>query len=191
MNSLPEQAHHFMENLMSAKFIRKTKWFWPWQDDREETWLEGLSRQGLHLKRARGFGRYEFIAGPPQEYIYRLDFQDTLKAKDRPAYLKLFSDAGWEHLGVMGGWQYFRRQRQPGEENEIFTDPDTKIQKYNRYLTYLGLAFPSYLVVFVALWSTWPEWIMWLNIAVILLCAALALVVSLKIQARIKQLKSL
>ncbi len=37
---------------MNQSIVRISKWFWPWQDDKEEAWLEELSRQGLHLKRA-------------------------------------------------------------------------------------------------------------------------------------------
>jgi hypothetical protein len=80
---------------------------------------------------------------------------------------------------------------QPGEEREIFTDAETKIQKYNRFLTWFGLSFPSYLIVFVALWSSYPEWLMWLNVGVILVFAILWGVIELKVSQRIKQLKML
>lgn len=176
---------------MEQKTIHKTKWFWPWQDGKEEAWLEQMSRQGLHLKRADLFAQYGFTPGQPQDYTYRLDFQDQLKQKSKEEYLRLFTDAGWEHLGQMGGWQYFRKLTQPGEEDELFTDAETKIQKYNRFLAWFGLSYPSYLVVFVALWGSWPEWMMWLNVAIILIFAVLWIIVSLKVSQRLKELKSL
>ena len=136
---------------MKTAIIRRTKWFWPWQDEQEETWLEEMSQQGLHLKRTDLFAQYEFIQGQPQNYAYRLDFQDSMKSKNKEEYLRLFTDAGWEYLGQLGGWQYFRKLTQSGEEREIFTDAETKIHKYNRFLAWFGLVFPSYLIVFVAL----------------------------------------
>lgn len=176
---------------MNNQIIRKTKWFWPWQDQEEEAWLEKMSHEGFHLKQPRSLGRYQFIPGRPSDYVYRLDFQDSLKNKSKDDYLQLFTETGWEYLGEMGGWQYFRKSSQTSEGSEIFTDPDTKIAKYNRYLTYLGFIFPSYLVIFVAFWGTWPDWMMWLNIAIILIASAFSIVTSVKITRRIKALKAL
>jgi len=34
---------------MKENLIRKTKWFLPWQDHKEEVWLEEMSKQGLHF----------------------------------------------------------------------------------------------------------------------------------------------
>jgi predicted phosphoadenosine phosphosulfate sulfurtransferase len=90
---------------MNQTNIRKAKWFWPWQDEQEEAWLEQMSRQGLHLKQAHIAAFYDFVQGSSQNYTYRLDFQDSLKPKNKDEYLRLFTDAGWEHLGQMGGWQ--------------------------------------------------------------------------------------
>ena len=179
---------------MSQTIIRKTKWFWPWQEDQEEAWLEQMSLQGLHLKKAHILAQYDFHMGQPHSYVYRMDFRDKLKSKNKDEYLSLFNEMGWEYLGEMSGWQYFRRLAQPGDVTEIFTDPDTKIQKYNRYLAYMGLVFSSYvvyLVVFTSFWGTWPDWIMWLNIAIIILGSMFSIVTMLNIMERIKQLKGL
>jgi hypothetical protein len=108
------------------------KWFWAWQDEREETWLESLSReQGLHLASIAPFGVYTFNVGPPRAMIYRLDYQ-YLKGQDEPAYLQLFEDAGWEHVGQMSNWHYFRRPEVPGQPREIHTDRESKAAKYRR-----------------------------------------------------------
>ncbi len=175
---------------MKTNLIRKTKWFWPWQDAQEEAWLEEMSHQGLHLKKAHLFAQYDFAQGAPQNYLYRLDFQDSLKPKNKDEYLRLFTDDGWEHLGQLGGWQYFRKPVSAGGEREIFTDNESKIQKYNRFISWFGLAYPSYLVVFVALWGE-PEWFMWLNVGIILIFSALWILIGLKVSQRIKELKSI
>ncbi len=176
---------------MKQTFIQKTKWFWPWQDNQEETWLGQMAQQGLHLKQAHSMAKYDFIKGDPQHFVYRLDFQDALKRKNTDEYLRIFADAGWEHLGAKRGWQYFRKAVKSGEEPEIFTDTESKIQKYNRYLTYLGMTYPAFLVLFVAVMKGWPRWLLWLNAALLLLFTIYVIVFSVKISQRIKQLRML
>lgn len=126
--------------------IRKTKWFWAWQDEKEEAWLKELSLQGWHLTSAQPFGHYIFTGGEPKNYVYRLDFQASSKL-DLGSYLKLFDDTGWEYIGDMMGWKYFRKLAQPGENPEIFTDNQSKIQKYQRLLGYLVIFFPIWFIV--------------------------------------------
>ena len=64
-------------------------------------------------------------------------------------YLQLFVDAGWEHLGTMGGWQYFRKETAEGERPEIYTDKDSKIYKYQRVLLFLAIFLPIYVVMLI------------------------------------------
>lgn len=89
------------------------KWFWAWEDEKEENWLREMSKQGYHLKEPLFIGSYLFESGEPQEYIYRLDFMSTPR-KEQETYLQLFQDAGWEHVGSLGGWQYFRTRAEAG-----------------------------------------------------------------------------
>jgi len=105
--------------------------------------------------------------------------------------LRLFADAGWDHLGAMSGWQYFRKKVQAGEISEIYTEADSKIQKYSRYLAYLGVTYPAVLAVLLIFRNSWPVWLTWLYVAVMLVLAVLAIAASVKIAQRIKQLKLL
>jgi len=44
----------------------------------------------------------------------------------------------------MAGWQYFRQLAHSGEDLEIYTDAESKIEKYQRLLAFLGiLAVPQ------------------------------------------------
>jgi len=55
---------------------RILKWFWAWQDEQEDAWLESLSReQGLHLAAVAPFGIYTFNVGSPRAMIFRLDYR--------------------------------------------------------------------------------------------------------------------
>lgn len=72
--------------------------------------------------------------------IYRLDYQ-YLKGQDEPSYLELFADAGWEHVGQMANWHYFRRPEVAGLAREIFTDPESKAAKYRRLTPFVLIVF--------------------------------------------------
>lgn len=170
--------------MQTKKFY---KWFWPWQDEQEETWLGEMARQGWHLVTPGLFGQYTFTAGEKREVIYRLDFVSDYK-KDE-SYLQLFQDAGWEHVGVLGGWQYFRKEVKPGETPEIFTDHDSKIAKYQRLLIYLVIFLPLFTSVLVTTRDPNPSPI---RIGINLLMSILILVyiyVVVGILWRINQLK--
>jgi hypothetical protein len=132
---------------MNETLVKKIKWFWAWQDVKEEAWLEEMARQGLHLKSPGAFGHYIFVQGEPRRMAYRFDFVTSPK-KDE-AYFQLFRDAGWEHVGELGGWQYWRKPVEAGQSPEIFTDVHSKVQKYERLAAFLLIFIPIFVVNFI------------------------------------------
>lgn len=174
------------EKMTEGKTIRKYKWFWAWQDEKEEAWLREMSQKGLHLSSLGFPGFYFFTAGEPANYVYRLDF--VTASKDYQNYLQLFKDAGWEHLGHMGGWQYFRTLAGEGELPEIYSDPDSKIQKYHRILAYLTIFLPI-IIIFLTRDNVPPYYpVIRLVYAVFFIVYAFAMV---KLFVRIRELKHL
>ncbi len=131
------------------QLVQKHRWFWAWEDEKEEAWLREMAKSGLHLAKPSPFGLYSFITGQPHDFAYRLDFQPASKNKDRDSYFQIFKDAGWEHVGEMSGWQYFRKEVKDGEVPEIFTDNESKILKYQRLLGYLVIFMPIWIVILV------------------------------------------
>ena len=131
---------------MTNELVTKLKWFWAWQDEKEEAWLAEMARQGLHLNTVPFPGSYQFKSGEPADYVYRLDYQ-SLKTKDKESYLQLFKDAGWEQVGEMGGWMYFRYEAAKGAAPEIYSDRESKIGKYQRVLSYLAIFLPLMVVM--------------------------------------------
>ena len=125
--------------------ITKYKLFWAWQDEKEEAWLHEMSRQGLHLQALPFPCIYQFETGAPRDLVYRMDY--IVDRKDYGNYLQLFKDAGWEHLGEMGGWQYFRTETGTGTVPEIYTDPESKVQKYRRLMAILVVFLPLFIVM--------------------------------------------
>lgn len=124
--------------------VTKFKLFWAWQDEKEEAWLREMSRQGLHLQALPFPCSYRFEAGTPRDLVYRMDY--IVDRTSYENYLQLFKDAGWEHLGEMGGWQYFRTEAGEGVVPEIYTDPDSKAQKYQRLMMILVVLLPIFIV---------------------------------------------
>ena len=129
---------------MSQSPVRKYKFFFTWEDDREEQWLQQMARQGLHLVHANMLGFYRFRQGNPAEVSYRLDYVQKVDG----SYRQLFEDAGWEHVISMSGWHYWRKQATAAPAAEIFTDAASKAAKYRRIL---GFALMCCIPLFVSL----------------------------------------
>ena len=141
--------------------IRKIKWFFPSQDEQEEAWLSSMSQRGWHLASVGLPCTYRFRAGEPRDYVYRLDYQ-TFPKKDKQEYQQLFRDAGWEYIGEMSAWQYFRKEVKEEESLEIFTDVESKIAKYKRILAFLWFFWIVLIVVFpvrgISMDNPYPWW---------------------------------
>jgi hypothetical protein len=146
---------------MNPTTNKRTRWFWPWQDEKEEGWLEKMSQEGWHLKSVGLPCVYLFSKGEPCHYTYRLDYMPADKAK-WDEYRQIFVDAGWEYTGEMSNWRYWRKQVTAGETAEIFTDTESKIRKYRRMLGYMGfflvlLVFLGTRIFFRPIWENWDD----------------------------------
>jgi hypothetical protein len=176
---------------MGKAIVTKFKWFWAWQDEAEEAWLEKMSQKGYHLISIGPPCFYKFTVGESRNYTYRLDYQNFYK-KDKQEYLQLFQDAGWEHIGEMSAWQYFRKEAKAGEVNEIFTDVESKAAKYKRVLVYVAFFYIIMMVVLVGQISRdspYPWWGIIHGIRIFLLVILLFFSYAIiRLAIRIKQL---
>ena len=103
-----------------------------WNDEKEGRWLAEQERSGWHLTAVRCFG-YTFERAAPADVAYRLDFGPS-RFHDKSEYFGLFHDAGWEHVGCRGLWQYFRKAVVNGQIPEIYTDAQSRIANYRRLI---------------------------------------------------------
>jgi hypothetical protein len=146
---------------MAENTIRKIKWFFPWEDEQEEAWLTSMSQKGWHLSSVRLPCTYRFRAGEPRDYVYRLDYQ-TFPNKDKQEYQQLFRDAGWDYIGEMSAWQYFRKEVKEEEPLEILTDVESKTAKYTRILAFLWFFWVVLIVIFpvkgISIDNPYPWW---------------------------------
>lgn len=141
---------------MNALTLKRTKWFWPWQDEKEETWLEDMSESGWHLKSVQLPCVYTFEKGEVNRSVYRLDYMMVNK-NQQDEYLQIFRDAGWEYVGEMSNWRYWRKKVVNDEQSEIFTDNESKIMKYQRLLGVMAF-FLFFLVFFGTRMLTSQPW---------------------------------
>ncbi|UCC16473.1 MAG: DUF2812 domain-containing protein [Dehalococcoidales bacterium] len=170
--------------------VVRFKWFWVWQDNTEERWLEEMSRQGYHLTSVSLPCIYTFIKSESANYSYRLDYR-RFSNKEKQHYLQIFIDAGWEYLGEMSLWQYFRKQEKTGEVNEIFTDNESKIAKYHRILAYLGFFWIVLLAILIGRITSTPVLPWWGNVHVFILVVLTLMTYAIgKIWLRIRQLRT-
>ena len=170
--------------------VTRFKWFWVWQDNAEERWLEEMSRKGYHLSSVNIPCIYTFTISEPVNYSYRLDYRRFSKS-EKQDYLQIFKDAGWEYLGEISLWQYFRKQQKAGEISEIFTDNSSKIAKYRRILAYLGLLwFVLVFIVFQRITVLPPSLPWWGNVHIFIAIVAVVMTYAIiRIGLRIRQLR--
>lgn len=175
---------------MDKMTVRKHKWFFSWQDEERETWLGEMSRQGLHLKETAPFGGFLFTQGPAREYSYRLDYNRNKLPED---YIQLIRDGGWEYLGKRAGWHYWRKEVTDGQTPELFTDPDSKIQKYKRVIAGYITSAPALYIVGLAMFNRYPGrhplWFVILFISLFMAWIVFAAVNAVMIWKRINGLK--
>lgn len=140
--------------------MRKTIWkyFWIWDFEKEEQWINEMGEKGLHLVKV-DFCRYTFEEGEPGIYEYLMelmeDSPDSCRGKE---YAEIYEEAGLKQVGTFDKWVYWRKEK--GEDGFIlFSDLDSRIVHLARIVkvTYSAVA----LVIFAGI----------LNLFVYILCS--------------------
>lgn len=109
--------------MSECKVVRK--WFWVWDFEKEEQWLNMMAESGWVLNKV-GFCRFEFIPCKPGEYAVRLEMRE-----EDPAYISFMSEMDTEYVGRVAQWLYFRRKTADGPF-ELFSDLDSRMAHLNR-----------------------------------------------------------
>ncbi len=116
-------------NEDNRRFKTVSRIFFAWQAEKEENWLNEMSKKGWHLDNT-GFITYTFRKGESEDIIYRLDFK-IIRNENIDDYITLFEDAGWEYISKMGPWYYFRTEAKKDKNQELYSDNTSKIRMYN------------------------------------------------------------
>lgn len=110
------------------------RWYWVWDFEKEEQWLNQMAEQGWVLDEV-GFCRYTFRKCESGEYTVRMEMHPY-----EPEYIDFMEETGAELIGRIFQWIYLRKKTEDGEFN-IFSDTDSRIahlQKIARVLTIIG-----------------------------------------------------
>ena len=103
------------------------KWFWAWEFDKEEQWLNDMAVQGKALVSAR-YATYEFEDSAPGEYAVRLEMlKDAPDSAEGKAYIDFVESTGAEYVGKVMKWVYFRKKAADGPF-ELHGDNATRIK---------------------------------------------------------------
>ena len=103
------------------------KWFWAWEFDKEETWLNDMAAKGKALISAR-YATYEFEDCAPGEYAVRLEMLAHEPASEEgKAYISFVEETGAECVGKVMKWVYFRKKADDGSF-ELHGDHHTRIK---------------------------------------------------------------
>ena len=120
--------------MSELKKVRK--WFWVWEHEKEELWLNEMALSGWVLEKV-GFGVFWFRPCQGGEYTLRLEMR--VKNED---YVNFMNEIGAEYVGRVASWLYFRRRSELGDFR-IFSDLDSRIghlKKIAATLKGVGLA---------------------------------------------------
>lgn len=114
---------------MKRRSIRK--WFWVWDFDKEEKWLNDMARRGWVLDGV-GFAKYDFIACEPGEYAVRLEMPEHMPASaECQDYIDFIEETGAEYIGNFIKWVYFRKKTAEGPF-DLFSDIDSRVKHLER-----------------------------------------------------------
>ena len=107
--------------------ITQRRWFWVWNFDKEETWLNEMAASGWVLDKI-GFCKYTFIKCEPEEYTIRLQMRSSFRSSGSDDYIRFVEDTGAEYIGRFIKWVYFRKRADSGAF-ELFSDLDSRIRQ--------------------------------------------------------------
>ena len=116
--------------------MTKYRWFWVWDFEKEERWLNEMAANGWTLVEV-GYCRYTFEKTDDNEYTVRLEMHPFDED-----YISFMEQTGAECIGRVLQWIYFRKKSELGRF-DIFSDLDSRIShlsKIHKMILMFGLA---------------------------------------------------
>lgn len=127
--------------------IKVTKWWWAWEHEEIEKWLEEMENSGLKLVDVSWDGiKFSFEKAKPRKTKFCVDYQTKLT----PQYIALVRDDSWDIYKMGFGW-YILRKEYDDEEPIFYNDFEPLIQrnkKLIKLLLCLGLPALIYWIVY-------------------------------------------
>ena len=101
------------------------RWFWVWEFEKEERWLNEMAANGWTLVDV-GYCKYVFERTEDNEYTVRLEMHPSDEN-----YIAFMEETGAEYIGRVMQWMYFRKRSVLGSF-DIFSDLDSRLSHMNR-----------------------------------------------------------
>ena len=120
--------------------MRRTirKFFFVWDFDKEEKWLNEMAAKGLALV-STGFCKYEFEDSLPGEYKVCLQLLDKMPSHpESQKYIAFMEETGAEHVGSFTRWVFFRKKASEGDF-QLFSDNGSKVKYMTSMLSFVAL----------------------------------------------------
>jgi hypothetical protein len=168
--------------------MKSLKFFFIWQDDKEEAWLNGLSLKGQRLDSVSFPFTYHFSSDASKKYIHHLNAPKGPETS-LEAFKDTFQKSGWKHIGRMNGWHYFQKEVASGDEPVLGLGKKNKADRYQGYMMVLVGLLPFLLIIFPAVGRRFaPPLFDVLRIAYFLFLALYTLT-TFKVYQRVNQLR--
>lgn len=117
------------------KVVRK--FFWDWDFDKEEQWLNEMADKGFVLTYVGVTGKYTFDECQPGEYTIRTEkLKYRVSHPESQRYIKFIEETGAEKINSRLDWVYFKKKND-GTPFELYSDNKSKIKQLNRLLVVL------------------------------------------------------
>jgi len=126
------------------------KWFWIWDFDKEEKWLNEMSQKGwklISIYRSLGYSYYKFENCLPGEFIFRKQLlKNKINHPENLKYLSFLKETGAEVIEYQPDlkyvWVYLCKKASDGPL-ELYSDKDSKIKQYSRVINYLNISLAT------------------------------------------------
>ena len=117
------------------KVIRK--WFWAWQFEEEEKWLNQMAAEGWALCEV-GYAKYTFTPCEKGQYTFKLEYlANHASHSESVKYISKIKESGAEYIGNMLQWVYFRQDITKGNF-EALSSRGTRIKHMERIVGMLS-----------------------------------------------------
>lgn len=119
---------------------------------KEEQWINKMQSEGYRLTDISLDFIYKFEK-TSGDYVTRVDYQDYMSLAKFEEYINIHEEFGWEHIrGGRFGAMTQVWSKQPDGNDELFSDRESKINYYKRYMKMSGglaLLFLIYAMLFL------------------------------------------
>ena len=119
--------------------MRKVRYRFYFDYEKEEKWINEMAAQGWHLEKWF-LNRFTFTKGEPGAFTYRNEFLGAMSKQEKQDYFELLKDSGITIIYELGGWVYMKKASAEGPF-ELYTDTHSKIDYYKRMLNIFLLLF--------------------------------------------------